>query len=169
MNSCLLRTINTAAPYLGIVGEVNLSDMLDNDNDTNYGSAGASTGFSYNDFYRSLGVAPPNSDAIWIVYEYAGLSTIQSYSVPPAIRLRSSSQQQEQQQQQQPNSRGGIFGMLFGGNRNNINSKALPSFEGKLPMRLSASVELEKARVVARRAVTPPHFYFRFEHLVTGC
>lgn len=60
------------APYLGILGEVNLAE-LEGEMDPN-------------EFYRALGVPPPKPDAIWIVYEYAGLNTVSSYAVPPQIR-----------------------------------------------------------------------------------
>ena len=39
-----------------------------------------------NEFYRALGVPPPKPGAVWVVYEYAGLSTIQAYAVPGEIR-----------------------------------------------------------------------------------
>ena len=60
------------APYLGILGEVNLAE-LEGEMDPN-------------EFYRALGVPPPKPDAIWIVYEYAGLNTISSYATPAQIR-----------------------------------------------------------------------------------
>lgn len=58
--------------YLGILGEVNLAELDDN--------------MEPNEFYRALGVPPPKPNAIWIVYEYAGLTSLQLYCVPPAIR-----------------------------------------------------------------------------------
>jgi serine/threonine protein kinase len=39
-----------------------------------------------NEFYRALGVPPPKPDAVWVVYEYVGLSTVQAYAVPGEIR-----------------------------------------------------------------------------------
>jgi serine/threonine protein kinase len=61
------------APFLGILGEVNLAE-LEEDMDPN-------------DFYRALGVPPPKTEAVWIVYEYAGLNTVASYaSSPPQVR-----------------------------------------------------------------------------------
>jgi hypothetical protein len=56
----------TSAPYLGILGEVNLAE-LEGEMDPN-------------DFYRALGVPPPKPGAIWIVYEYQGLNTVASYT-----------------------------------------------------------------------------------------
>jgi len=68
----LLRAL-TSAPYLGILGEVNLAE-LEGEMDPN-------------DFYRSLGVPPPKAGAVWIVYEYQGLNTIASYtSITPEKR-----------------------------------------------------------------------------------
>ncbi|KAL3913104.1 MAG: hypothetical protein SGILL_006623 [Bacillariaceae sp.] len=61
------------APFLGILGEVNLAEIEDD--------------MDPNDFYRALGVPPPKPNAIWIVYEYAGLNTIASYAgSPPQVR-----------------------------------------------------------------------------------
>jgi serine/threonine protein kinase len=53
-------------------GEVNLAELD--------GSMGP------NEFYRAVGVPPPKPDAVWLVYEYAGLSTIQAYAVPGELR-----------------------------------------------------------------------------------
>ena len=61
-----------SAPFLGILGEVNLAELEGN--------------LEPNEFYRELGVAPPKPDAIWVVYEYAGLSTIQAYAEPAIVR-----------------------------------------------------------------------------------
>lgn len=58
--------------FLGILGEVNLAE-LEGELDPN-------------DFYRALGVPPPKPEAVWVVYEYAGLNTISTYCIPPAIR-----------------------------------------------------------------------------------
>jgi hypothetical protein len=58
------------APFLGILGEVNLAEL----------------DMSPNDFYRELGVAPPKPEAIWVVYEYAGLSTLSAYAEPALVR-----------------------------------------------------------------------------------
>ena len=39
-----------------------------------------------NEFYRALSVAPPKPDAVWIMYEYPGLSSIASYASPAEIK-----------------------------------------------------------------------------------
>jgi hypothetical protein len=57
---------------LGIFGEVNLAE-LDGE-------------MQPNDFYRALGVPPPKPDAVWVVYEYAGFTTIAGYQEPALIR-----------------------------------------------------------------------------------
>jgi hypothetical protein len=67
-----LLTCLRKAPFLGILGEVNMAE-LEGEMDAN-------------EFYRAMGVAAPQSGAIWIVYEYAGLSTIGSYAVPAETR-----------------------------------------------------------------------------------
>jgi serine/threonine protein kinase len=54
-------------------GEVNLAELEDT--------------LEPNEFYRALGVPPPKPRSVWVVYEYAGLSTIQAYSEPAEIRL----------------------------------------------------------------------------------
>ena len=63
----------TVAPFVGILGEVNLTELDGN--------------LEPNEFYRALGVPPPKPGAVWLVYEYAGLSTIQAYSEPAELRL----------------------------------------------------------------------------------
>lgn len=55
---------------LCLSGEVNLAEL----------------DLNQNDFYQALGVKPPKVDAVWVVYEYAGLATIQSYCVPAQVR-----------------------------------------------------------------------------------
>lgn len=76
-NVCeLVRRLSTGvrqpAPYLGILGEVNLAELEGE--------------WDPNEFYRALGVPPPKPGAIWIVYEYAGLNTCASYSEPAQVR-----------------------------------------------------------------------------------
>ena len=61
-----------SAPFLGILGEVNLAELEGN--------------LEPNEFFRELGVAPPKPEAIWVVYEYAGLSTVQAYAEPAIVR-----------------------------------------------------------------------------------
>ena len=58
------------SPFCGILGEVNLAELEDE--------------MEPNEFYRALGVTPPQPGSIWIVYEYTGLSTVASYSSQPA-------------------------------------------------------------------------------------
>ena len=67
----LSRKLNDA-PFLGIYGEVNLAELEGE--------------MEPNEFYRALGVPPPKPDAVWLVYEYAGLNTVASYAVPGEIR-----------------------------------------------------------------------------------
>jgi serine/threonine protein kinase len=67
----LLRALKQA-PFLGIIGEVNLEE-LEGEMDAN-------------EFYGALGVPPPKPGAVWLVYEYAGLNTISSYAGPAEIK-----------------------------------------------------------------------------------
>lgn len=60
------------APFLGVLGEVNLAE-LEGEMDPN-------------EFYRALGVPPPKPEAVWLVYEYAGLNTVSSCAIPGEIR-----------------------------------------------------------------------------------
>ena len=60
------------APFLGIIGEVNLAE-LEGEMDPN-------------EFYRAMGVTPPKPGSIWVVYEYAGLTSLQAYSRPASLR-----------------------------------------------------------------------------------
>lgn len=59
-------------PFLGILGEVNLAELEDE--------------MDPNEFYRALGVREPKPGAVWIVYEYAGLTSLQIYCQPAEIR-----------------------------------------------------------------------------------
>ena len=61
-------------PIVGILGRLNLS-QYESDPD-----------LDPNEWYRALGVPPPKQNSIWIVYEYAGLSTLGAYSQPPLLR-----------------------------------------------------------------------------------
>mmetsp|Transcript_13529 Transcript_13529/g.19961 ORF Transcript_13529/g.19961 Transcript_13529/m.19961 type:complete len:583 (-) Transcript_13529:9-1757(-) len=65
----LLKELSTA-PVLGILGQVELSNVE----------------FPPNDFYQAFRVKPPSKWARWIVYEYQGFNTVATYSVPPSIR-----------------------------------------------------------------------------------
>eukprot|EP00957_Ditylum_brightwellii_P110900 8458801-Ditylum_brightwellii.AAC.1 len=40
-----------------------------------------------NEWYRALKVPPPKPNSIWIVYEYAGFSTLTNYAQPAISRL----------------------------------------------------------------------------------
>jgi hypothetical protein len=72
LNVCSLVREMLNAPFLGILGEVNLAELEDD--------------LDPNDFFRALGVPPPKSGAVWIVYEYAGLNTLRNYCEPAEIR-----------------------------------------------------------------------------------
>lgn len=71
-NLCTIVKEMGRTPFLGIMGEVNLAELEDE--------------MDPNEFYRALGVAPPKPGAVWIVYEYAGLTSLESYCQPAAIR-----------------------------------------------------------------------------------
>jgi serine/threonine protein kinase len=75
-NLAKLLQLVSKAPFCGILGEVNLAELEDDDDDV-----------GPNDFYRALGVSPPKPGSIWIVYEYTGLSTVASYSLPASVRI----------------------------------------------------------------------------------
>ena len=69
--SVLIDTLKKA-PFLGILGEINLAELEGE--------------WDPNEFYRALSVPPPKQGAVWVVYEYAGLNTIASYCIPPVVR-----------------------------------------------------------------------------------
>lgn len=71
-NIVQLVKLLSKSPFLGILGEVNLAELDGN--------------MEPNEFYRALGVAPPTPDAVWVVYEYAGLSTLSGFLQPAAVR-----------------------------------------------------------------------------------
>ena len=74
-NVCALMKRLSKSPYMGILGEVNLAE-LEGEMDPN-------------EFYRAMGVKGPKSDSIWIVYEYAGLRSLQLYAQPAEARRAS--------------------------------------------------------------------------------
>jgi len=75
-NLCKLLEYLKNAPYTGILGEVNLAELLEEDAD-----------FDKNEWYRAFSVPPPKPGSIWIVYEYTGLATVASYSQPASVRV----------------------------------------------------------------------------------
>lgn len=72
LHVCTLSKELLKSPFLGILGEVNLAELEDE--------------MDPNDFYRALGVTPPKPGAVWLVYEYAGLTSLTSYCQPAEIR-----------------------------------------------------------------------------------
>jgi hypothetical protein len=88
--------------FTGLLGEVNLAELQDD--------------LDPNEFYRSLGVAPPTlseGNAIWLVYEYAGLQSLQAYCLQPPSQRRANMPKQK-----------GFFGNL-------VEPPPLPSFESR--------------------------------------
>jgi serine/threonine protein kinase len=69
-NLCTLLQLLQQAPFTGILGEINIAELLDD--------------FDKNEWYRAFSVPPPKPDSIWIVYEYTGLSTVAAYAAQPA-------------------------------------------------------------------------------------
>ena len=72
LNLCSMSKALLKAPFLGTLGEVNLAELEDE--------------LDPNEFYRALGVQPPKPGAIWIVYEYAGLTSLATFCQPAEIR-----------------------------------------------------------------------------------
>jgi len=69
----LVQRAVSSSPFLTILGEVNLAEL----------------DLEPNEFYRALGVPPPKPGSVWVVYEYAGLSTLQAYARPAEVRRAS--------------------------------------------------------------------------------
>lgn len=72
LNLCSMMKEIGRTPFLGILGEVNLAELEDE--------------MDPNEFYRALGVVPPKPGAVWLVYEYAGLTSLELYCQPAAVR-----------------------------------------------------------------------------------
>jgi hypothetical protein len=71
----LMNILNTKKqPHVTVLGEMNLSQFFEDEGDVK------------NEWYRSLKVAPPKPDSLWLVYEYAGMSTVGNYAVPALKR-----------------------------------------------------------------------------------
>mmetsp|Transcript_9081 Transcript_9081/g.18558 ORF Transcript_9081/g.18558 Transcript_9081/m.18558 type:complete len:576 (-) Transcript_9081:587-2314(-) len=64
-----------AAPFVGILGRLDLYDFEEDMNPQ--------------EWYSALKVGPPKPDSIWVVYEYVGLTTLDAYARPPLARLDS--------------------------------------------------------------------------------
>ena len=62
------------APFVSLLGELNLMDYFDDDDK------------NPNEWYKALGVKPPQPGSVWLVYDYHGLSTAASYAVPALVR-----------------------------------------------------------------------------------
>ena len=64
------------SPFVGILGRLDLSDFEDD------------MGVTPQEWYSALKVAPPKEGAIWVVYEYVGLTTLNAYARPPLVRFQ---------------------------------------------------------------------------------
>jgi hypothetical protein len=71
-NLAQLVKLLSQSKFLGIFGEVNLAELEGE--------------LAPNEFYRALGVPPPKADAVWVVYEYAGFTTVAGYQQPALMR-----------------------------------------------------------------------------------
>jgi hypothetical protein len=71
-NLAQLVKLLSQSKFLGIFGEVNLAELEGE--------------LAPNEFYRALGVPPPKPDAVWVVYEYAGFTTVAGYQQPALMR-----------------------------------------------------------------------------------
>lgn len=69
----ILTTKNV--PYIGVLGELNMLEFFED-----------RQGNVRNEWYQALGVKPPEPTSLWIVYEYAGLSTLSRYAQPALKR-----------------------------------------------------------------------------------
>ena len=75
----LMNILNTKKPpHVTVLGEMNLSQFFEDDE-----------GDVKNEWYRTLKVAPPKAESLWLVYEYSGISTIGNYAVPALKRWSS--------------------------------------------------------------------------------
>lgn len=65
---------NRKAQFSALLGEMNLNDYYDDETT------------DPNEFYKELGVKPPQPGSVWLVFDYHGLSTAASYAVPALIQ-----------------------------------------------------------------------------------
>lgn len=113
--------------FAAFLGEMNLNDYYD-DEATNP-----------NDWYKSLGVKPPQPGSVWLVFDYHGLVTAASYAVPMLI-----------QRSKMPPKRGPFGGI--------VQAPALPPFkeraryvvQGVLKGMLSAVASAHESGIVHR-------------------
>ncbi|KAL7507431.1 hypothetical protein ACHAXN_004617 [Cyclotella atomus] len=122
----LLSTLTKyKAPFTSLLGEMNLNDYYDDPN------------LDPNEWYRSLGVKPPTPGSVWLIYDYHGLSTADSYCQPLIF-----------QQSKRPPKRG-VFGNI-------VQPPPLPPFkeraryvvQGVLKQMLTAVAETHEAGLV---------------------
>ena len=64
------------APFVGILGRLDLQDFEEDE------------GITPQEWYTALKVAPPKKDSVWLVYEYVGLTTLNTYAMPPIVRMQ---------------------------------------------------------------------------------
>ncbi len=64
----------SALPFAAIFGELSLVELFDDED------------FDPNEWYRAMAVKPPKPGSIWLVYEYTGLSTLNTYAQPSLKR-----------------------------------------------------------------------------------
>ena len=66
--------LSQKSKFTSLLGELNLSDYWDDENT------------DANEWYKSLGVKPPQPGSIWLIFDYHGISTAASYAVPSIIQ-----------------------------------------------------------------------------------
>jgi len=66
--------LSQKAKFTSLLGELNLSDYWDDEN------------IDANEWYKSLGVKPPQPGSVWLIFDYHGISTAASYAVPSIIQ-----------------------------------------------------------------------------------
>mmetsp|Transcript_319 Transcript_319/g.593 ORF Transcript_319/g.593 Transcript_319/m.593 type:complete len:713 (+) Transcript_319:52-2190(+) len=72
--SLLNLMLTRKAPFTALLGEMNLNDYYDDPE------------IDPNEWYKSLGVKPPQPGSVWLAFDYHGLSTAAAYAVPAVIQ-----------------------------------------------------------------------------------
>ena len=113
--------------FTSLLGEMNLNDYYDDES------------MDANEWYKSLGVKPPQPGSVWLVFDYHGLSTAASYAVPMLI-----------QRSKLPPKRGPFGGIIEAPPLPPFNERARYMVQGVLKGMLSAVATAHEADIVHR-------------------
>eukprot|EP00584_Thalassiosira_punctigera_P021713 CAMPEP_0172569156 /NCGR_PEP_ID=MMETSP1067-20121228/122429_1 /TAXON_ID=265564 ORGANISM="Thalassiosira punctigera, Strain Tpunct2005C2" /NCGR_SAMPLE_ID=MMETSP1067 /ASSEMBLY_ACC=CAM_ASM_000444 /LENGTH=527 /DNA_ID=CAMNT_0013360929 /DNA_START=396 /DNA_END=1975 /DNA_ORIENTATION=- len=113
--------------FSALLGEMNLMDYFDDETT------------DPNEWYKSLGVKPPQPGSVWLVYDYHGLNTAASYAVPSLIR-----------RSKMPPRRGPFGGIMEAPPLPPFKERARYMVQGTLKGMMSAVADAHEAGIVHR-------------------